>query len=92
MSEEPEMKLADPDYAERVSYDSAFIVEMLTGFKPRYAMDVFIFAATDMALNLKPLPPLTRLEVWDKYAAVIRENIRLNIEQEMTNGNAKQPE
>lgn len=91
MSKTPELKRVDDEHAARIGHDAAFIVEMLLGYRTHYAMDVFMCAATNLLLNVNPLPPLTRLDAWDKYSFAIRENIRLNIEQEATNGNAQQP-
>ena len=88
---EPKPKLADPEHMAQVAHDAEFFCDMLGGFSVEHRMEVFIFMATDLFLNVKPKPPLTRLDAYDKYAVAIRENIRLNIEQEVKRGNSKQP-
>jgi hypothetical protein len=82
MSKDPELKQATPEHVAHVRHDAEFFCQMLGGFPIEHRMDVFIFTATDLFLNVKPKPPLSRLDAYDKYAAMIRENIRLNIEQE----------
>jgi len=88
---EPKLKQAGPEHMDHVRYDAQFLVEILSGFSIDHRMEVFIFLATDLFLNVRPRPPLTRLDAYDKYAVAIRENIRLNIEQEAKRGNTKQP-
>lgn len=90
MSKNPELRRVDDEHMERIGHDAAFIVEMLLGYHTGYAIDVFVCAAVQLFLGVNPKPPLTRLDAWDKYSFAIRENIRLNIEQEATNGNEKQ--
>jgi len=86
---EPELKLADPEHRAQVAHDAEFLCQMLGGYSIEHRMEVFIFMATDLFLNVKPKPPLTRLDAYDKYAVAIRENIRLNIEREAKRGHAK---
>jgi len=90
MSKELELKRVDDEHMARIGHDAAFIVEMLRGYRVGYAMDVFVCSTVDLFLGLSPVPPLTRLDAWDKYSFAIRENIRLTIEQEATNGNEEQ--
>lgn len=81
---------ADAEQTFYVRQDAEFLCEMLAGFSVQHRMEVFIFLATNLFLNVKPMAPLTRLDAYDKYAAAIRENIRLNIEQEAKRGNKEQ--
>lgn len=91
MSKDPELIQAPQYKLSHVARDAEIFCQMLSGFSVEHRMEVFMFMATDLFLNVKPKLPLTRLDAWDKYSFAIRENIRLNIEQEAKRGNTKQP-
>ena len=76
----PKLQRVDPKHFEEVALDAALHVEVLRTHDSHYAMEVMILLTCEMFMSVATIPPTTKMDAFDYFVELTRENLRINLE------------